>query len=136
MVLKESVFKFSNPWLKELSYKENDSFDIEKDFEGFDGIKAEVKCSNYESKTEAEVSLKLTIGDLSSDNPFCIVVEMAADFSWDEDMGIEPKYLLEKNAPTLLLSYIRPIVANTTSSSKYPTFHIPFMNFDESESEN
>lgn len=35
---------------------------------------------------------------------------------------------LNVNAPALLLSYMRPIVANITSSSIFPAYHLPFVN--------
>ena len=34
---------------------------------------------------------------------------------------------LEINAPSLLISYIRPLVALVTGSSKYPAWNIPFL---------
>ena len=37
--------------------------------------------------------------------------------------------LLNQNAPSLLLSYLRPIVAQVTSASKNGTYKIPFVNF-------
>ena len=37
--------------------------------------------------------------------------------------------LLNQNAPSLLLSYIRPIVVQITAASPFPTYNIPFMNF-------
>lgn len=37
--------------------------------------------------------------------------------------------LLNQNAPSLLSSYLRPIVAQVTSASKYGTYNIPFVNF-------
>ena len=37
--------------------------------------------------------------------------------------------LLRQNAPALLLSYLRPTVAQITSSSEFETFDIPFVNF-------
>lgn len=51
-------------------------------------------------------------------------------------IAIDEKYpnnmidrLLNQNAPSLLLSYLRPIVAQVTSASKYGTYNIPFVNF-------
>lgn len=39
--------------------------------------------------------------------------------------------MLKCNAPALLLSYMRPIVANITNVSKFPVYNLPFVNFQE-----
>ena len=44
------------------------------------------------------------------------------------------KELLKVNGASVLLSYIRPIVANLTNSSQYSVLNIPFMDFTQSDS--
>ena len=44
------------------------------------------------------------------------------------------KELLKINGASVLLSYIRPIVANLTNSSQYSVLNIPFMDFTQSDS--
>ena len=42
--------------------------------------------------------------------------------------------LLTQNAPALLLSYMRPLVASATAASPYPAYHLPFIDFTKEES--
>lgn len=51
-------------------------------------------------------------------------------FRWDNEVENED-LLLKQNAPALLFSYIRPIIATITASSKYPAYDLPFVNFTE-----
>ena len=56
---------------------------------------------------------------------------MASDFKWEDLDEKTVDSMLNLNAPALLLSYMRPIVANITNSSKFPTYNLPFINFKE-----
>ena len=37
--------------------------------------------------------------------------------------------LLNQNAPSLLLSYLRPVIAQVTMASPYGAYNIPFIDF-------
>ena len=57
---------------------------------------------------------------------------MQSMFTWPLEMAQEQvEALLTKNAPAMLLSYIRPIVAQLTGASPLQAFHIPFVNMNE-----
>lgn len=126
-----SKFQFSNPELEKIDFFVNQEFNGEK----CDGI---VIKSNTEvkklSSNEAYVRLTIIIGDSAEDQPFNICISMGANFGWEE--GIDEnkaKQLLNINAPAALLSYIRPLVATMTNSSKYPVLNIPFIDFTRTE---
>jgi len=60
--------------------------------------------------------------------PFFIEVEINSKFMWDDGLTEEEiKNALEINAPSLLISYVRPLVALVTGNSKYPSWNIPFL---------
>lgn len=125
--MNKSKFQFSNPELIKIEFFVNQTFDEDK----FDGIAMQ---SNTEIRilegNEAYVSLTVNIGNSADSQPFNICAEMGASFRWEESVGEErAKQLLNVNAPAVLLSYIRPIVSSMTSSSKYPTLNIPFIDF-------
>ena len=62
--------------------------------------------------------------------PFELEIKVASDFKWDDSLSDEKvEYMLNTNAPALLLSYMRPIVANITNASKIPAYNLPFINF-------
>ena len=83
---------------------------------------------------EATVSLTIEIGETDDNVPFYIKAKEQADFKWDESVAdIMLDRLLNQNAPSLLLSYLRPIVAQVTNSSKYGVYNIPFVNFTSND---
>ena len=69
--------------------------------------------------------------NLDDNTPCYLRVTMRAKFKWNsKDFSEETaKQLMQVNAPSLLLSYIRPNVVNLTENSDIPTQHIPFVNF-------
>lgn len=129
--MNNSKFQFSNPELEKIEFLVNQNFDEKK----YDGIMMQ---SNIEvqmlERNVAYVKLTLDIGNSTDSQPFNICVRMGANFTWEESVDIEKaKQLLNINAPTVLLSYIRPIISNMTNSSKYPALNIPFIDFTKTE---
>ena len=58
----------------------------------------------------------------NDDIPFYIKAIEGAKFRWNDELDDNMiDRLLNQNAPSLLLSYLRPIVAQVTSASKYGT---------------
>jgi preprotein translocase subunit SecB len=124
--MKESFFQFQDPVLLNMNYNENVNFNIQE----FDNMKMNFKVSvDQKNESSAFVSLTLEIGD-KDNNPFYIEIEMGSLFTWIDN--VEEKSineLLRINAPVLLTGYIRPIVALITSTSRFPTFNLPFIDF-------
>ena len=56
---------------------------------------------------------------------------MVSGFTWNDLDDEMVDTLLRQNAPALLLSYARPIIASITNASKFPTYNIPFFDFSE-----
>lgn len=129
--MKTSEFQFSNPALSELEFYIN-----EYDTEGEDISVALGMTVNKDriSETEAVVELTVEIGKKDDSAPFYIKASEGAIFRWEEgafgnDKDIED--LLDINAPSLLISYLRPVIANITNASKYPAYNLPFINFND-----
>lgn len=132
--VKESKFKFKNPILESLVFNINKNFNEEE----YDGIEmtGETKIAKVKEKNQAIVKFSLEIGEKGNSVPFYINSTMRAEFKWASDMEDEMvNRLLRANAPSLLLAYMRPIVANITGSSEYPMFNIPYMDMSENEAE-
>ncbi len=131
--MKQSRFQFSEPSLIALEFAENEGFVIDNNKKI--SIEANVDVKNKKiSDNEAAVSLIVELGGKTVNAPFYLVAEVTAIFNWDnsfDDENIE--LLLNQNAPALLLSYVRPIVAMTTNSSHFPAYNIPFINFFDKE---
>ena len=62
---------------------------------------------------------------------------MYSKFLWEEGLNEqEIRNALEINAPSLLVSYVRPLVALITGSSKYPSWNIPFLDMRKTSEQN
>lgn len=130
--MRESKFRFRNPVLESMEFKVNENFN-EDQYEGI-RISGKTQIAKVRGKNQAGVRFYLKIGENHSAAPFSFDITMKAEFQWADSMeqGMVDK-LLKSNAPSLLLSYIRPIVANVTGNSEFPAFHIPYMNMSENE---
>ena len=118
MKLKESKFKFEKPILKRFSFNENEAFEKKEE------LKIEIELEK--EKTGGVSVILKTVN--SNEIPFFIEIEMYSKFIWEEELTEEEIInALEINAPSLLISYIRPLVALVTGSSKYPAWNIPFL---------
>ena len=57
---------------------------------------------------------------------------MGSEFSWEDEKEDDLiSELLNINAPALLTGYMRPIISLITSSSRFPTFNLPFLDFTQ-----
>jgi len=127
-----SQFQFSDPMLSELQFYINEEYEAENEDIGVN-LRMHVN-KNRIADTEAVVELTVVIGEKSEKSPFFITANEGAIFKWEEG-AFEKEQELEKflniNAPALLLSYLRPVIANITMASKYPAYNIPFINFSK-----
>ena len=126
----DSLFQFTNPILTDLEIHLNEGFNGENN----DKVEIETNISvnifREENTNKATVSLTVEIGERVDNAPFYIKTKEKADFKWDESLNDDMiEKLLNQNAPSLLLSYLRPIVAQVTNASKYGVYNIPFVNF-------
>ena len=123
MKLKESKFKFEKPILKRFSFNENEAFEKKEE------LKIEIELENEIERKEKTGGVSVILKSVNSNEiPFFIEIEMYSKFIWEEELTEEEIInALEINAPSLLISYIRPLVALVTGSSKYPAWNIPFL---------
>lgn len=139
----KSKFQFSTPTILESIFVENVNY---KD--GLSTVKnITFKLSSHStepqsisdtdtSRLSSVVALTLeTNNDLNftESDPCYLRVTMKATFIWDKEAYTqsEVKSLLKVNAPSLLLSYIRPQVASVTENSDMPAQQIPFIDFSD-----
>jgi len=126
----ESKFKFTNPRIQDLK------FCINKNWGKTPAIEIQNSMSLQKEKNDSEnsalVELRLEIGECEGNVPFFVDITIVSVFKWDDDITDPNKYL-DINAPALLLSYARPIIASITAYSGLPAYHIPFINFNEIE---
>lgn len=131
MKLVHSGFQFTRPLLTHLEFIPNAAFDKDE----FLGIEIMPKVSIKDrQENKATVVMGLSIGEkkTSPGYPFFLEIQMQADFRW-QDIALEKvDRLLGINAPSLLLSYMRPHISSITNASIYPVLNVPFIDFSES----
>lgn len=128
--VKESTFQFTNPALIGLEYEYNEKFSEEKDKEIAINLNMSVAVAENEGKNEARVTLTLILGEKSDQAPFYIKAVETAIFKWNEQLDDKVlEKLLRQNAPSLLLSYLRPIITQITAASPVDAYNIPYINF-------
>ena len=131
---KTSSFQFTPPLLTQLQFSVNKGYKGPSEDVDID-IPIELKVSKPDAveckDRTAFVALAVTVGARTEQFPYFITVEMGANFRWAETVGDEmAEALLSRNAPALLLGYIRPYIAQITEASPVGAVHIPFMNFN------
>ena len=130
----ESLFQFTNPILTDLEIHLNEGFNGKNNEEVKMITNMSFKVFQKENINEATVSLTVEIGEINDNTPFYIKSKEEADFKWDENIDdIMLDKLLNQNAPSLLLAYLRPIIAQVTNASKYGVYNIPFINFTKGD---
>ena len=132
MKLKKSKFKFEKPILKRFSFNENENFEEREE------LKIEIELEKKIEKEEESGGVSIIFKTVNSNEiPFFIEVEMYSKFLWEEGLNEqEIRNALEINAPSLLVSYVRPLVALITGSSKYPSWNIPFLDMRKTSEQN
>lgn len=126
--MEKSKFQFSNPHIVSLTYSLNEQeLASNKEFR----IKPEysIRYTKRENKNEAVVELQFQICNSDMSSPFNIKAVIKGNFTWTDISEKEIEKFLNVNAPSLLLSYLRPTIAYITNSSGLPQFNIPFLNF-------
>lgn len=83
------------------------------------------------SENEARVTLYVRIQSIEEPSPFIIEAVVEAKFRWTESvMAILPN-LLNQNAPSLLVGYLRPVIAMFTNSSGMTPYNLPMLDFTD-----
>lgn len=126
--MERSSLQFKNPQINKIDFRVND---YEPDTNNMP-ISIEVECKVSKEEKEAVVSLDLCVGELTKTNgiatSFYFDGIISADFSWDDEIK-NPEKMLKISGGTVLLSYIRPILANLTMQAGMKPLNLPFINF-------
>ena len=126
--MERSSLQFKNPQINKIDFRVND---YEPDTNNMP-ICIEVGCKVSKEEKEAVVSLDLCVGELTKTNgiatSFYFDGIISADFSWDDEIK-NPEKMLKVSGGTVLLSYIRPILANLTMQAGMKPLNLPFINF-------
>lgn len=130
--MKQSNLQFTNPHIEKIDFRTNDIEHCPTDIPVHINIESEIN----DDARRAIVKLKLCVGNLNDDkevvSSFYFNGIIAAKFTWDEEIE-DPATMLKINGGTVLLSYMRPVLANLTMQAGMKPLHLPFINFTEDE---
>ena len=130
--MKESFFKLISRSTEEIIFKKNDKYQAPKE-----GISVEFNFNTEvikRKKNQAEISFTFILfnEEKLEEVPFYLSITEKGEFAWDENASEDIiERLLEKNAPAILLSYMRSMISQITAFSGYPALIIPLINFNE-----
>ena len=128
----ESAFQFSNPSLTKMEFCINEDFENSWDKEVKIAVNMGIQIDRSSTDNNARVSLTLEIGKKDSSDPFYVWATEMAEFRWPDSLNLEMvEKLLNQNAPSLLLGYLRPIISQITAASPYNAYNLPFIDFSE-----
>lgn len=126
----ESAFQFSNPSLTKMEFCINEDFENSRDKEVKIAVNMGIQIDRSSTDSNARVSLTLEIGKKDSADPFYVCATEMAEFRWSDALNNEMvEKLLNQNAPSLLLGYLRPIISQITAASPYNAYNLPFIDF-------
>lgn len=131
----ESSFKFTNPKLVSFIFMVNDMFDDSENEKNQLSISSSF-TEIEETQLHRKAKVKVTLSNKDKERgfpekaPFAIEVSMEALFKWRKDAYDEKteQSLLNINAPSLLLGYIRTLTQLVTLQSDH-AINVPFVDF-------
>ena len=128
--MKASSFQFTDPSLVHIKFEENKKFQHEEENDVPINVSINVEKEEL-SENEAIVKTSVVVGAESEKVPFVLEAVASARFKWDaEKINKDTSSIfLKQNAPALLISYLRPIIAMITNASHYPAYNLPFISF-------
>ena len=138
--MKKSRFQFVKPIIRNINLKQNGKWNSEDNYKFIPRILVKI-FKNNENKINYKlseidepvvVSVEIVLGEEDSDKyPFYLDIEVASEFEWDNIENIEP--YLRVNAPSLLISYIRPTISLLTSQLGIPAYDLPLIDLSISK---
>lgn len=122
--VKESMFQFKNVRIMDIKFNRIDEL-IEGEYEI--NISRNVEITNL-LNTESDLIKKVTLELRIESKVFKLDAKICGDFRSDVTDETQNSFLFEQNAPTLLLSYLRPIISVITSQAQM-NYDLPFLDF-------
>lgn len=132
--MEKSNLQFSDPRIEKIDFRicQEETLEVNMPI----NIGMETETNPY--CKEAIVTLTLSVGEVNENNevttPFYFNGIIVADFTWNEDVE-NPDNMLKISGGTVLLSYIRPILATLTMQAGLKPLNLPFVNFNTFELE-
>ncbi|MGL4902932.1 MAG: protein-export chaperone SecB [Cetobacterium sp.] len=128
--MKKSNFNLlKQPLIKKMDFLSNTEFDQNTSKANINiDIKITNELSTTQNKAQVFLMIMLNTEKDIKDVPFILKSEILGQFSWEENATEEEiSDFLNSVAPSILLSYMRPIISNIITYSGLPPYIIPFL---------
>lgn len=128
--MKKSNFNLlKQPLIKKMDFLSNTEFDQSTNKANINiDIKITNELSTTQNKAQVFLMIMLNTEKDIKDVPFILKSEILGQFSWEENATeTEISDFLNSVAPSILLSYMRPIISNIITYSGLPPYIIPFL---------
>ena len=124
--MEQSNLQFTNPRIEKIDFRVNNEATTDNM-----PISIEVESEVISDIKQAIVKLNLVVGEMDDGNIVTSIYfdgVIVADFQWNDEVK-KPDSMLKVSGGTVLLSYIRPILASLTMQAGMKPLNLPFVNF-------
>lgn len=122
---KNSPFQYKTPQILAFDYHANPDFPEKKWTIRINHQKEIIRMS----QNQARVTLYMEISNDGEEELFSVKFSVSSTFVWGSISEEIINSLLNRTAPSLLLGYVRPLVAMFTNSSGMGSYNIPLIDF-------
>ena len=123
----KSSFQYSNPQIVFFQYDGN----VNAPQKEWQMKMSHRKTIARDCDDHALVVLEFMISAGEPDSPFELKSKIQAGFKWEGITEKELPILLNRNAPAILLGFLRPFISIFTNSTGFPPFNLPLIDFSD-----
>lgn len=128
--------QFEDPTVLKFDFQVNDDYDFENATDNSD-INTVVEMPSAEEidfDDDIPVYLTVFLNDDDDNAPYQITARIMTLFQVSESLSDDDALqLLQNEGASILLSYLRPMVAMMTSASGFPAMTLPMLDFSDDE---
>ena len=125
IAMKESALQYKIPKVEYISFERNEDYNEKNELDM--QMTSAIEIDKNDENREATITLALELGEEGTNAPFFLKIAANSDFRWEESVNFDIDKTLKLSGSTMLLSYLRPIVANVTMQAGLPPFQLPFL---------
>ena len=128
--------QFENPTVLKFNFQINDDFDFESTIDDTDISTLVEMPSESKIAFDGDIPVYLTvfINFEEANAPYKITTKILSLFQVSDRLSHEEALqILQNDGASILLSYLRPIVAMITSASGFPAMTLPMLDFSDSD---
>lgn len=132
----DRYLQFDDPTVSEFDLKVNEQFDIVDGLEQLD-IKTMIEMPpelEIDWSSAVPVYLSLFVNLDRDQVPYKISSKISSYFKVDDEISnVDALQILQTDAATILLSYLRPLVSMMTAASGFPAMTLPMIDFNSED---